>query len=483
VFLLHSDFPLGIRGKNSPVSTIIFEKNWTNKFGIVFAHIIKICNMKNTMVRLLFLFIGLISISPVQYVFANSNPVKGKDDRSAFSQYQDFTIKTMKVDVQEMHATMMLLKADSSQYSIKLEPKKTGNVAFSLSGIVYQSNFTMSNLFFRVTVTGYKNDEIVYPTINLDQTNKHIHRDNNQLTFQSINGSVPVWFHEDVDSIHLNYSNSHSVMIPQYLSIHGLRIMEDFTVIENPIMEQYQKGQNIMIAVDGSSSIEKKERKMISNFLGKFVRSMRTLVDSSSLSLVEYGSEINSNTISTQKKSSMVAVRTYKKAKNQSENSIISTNWSAVFEEAQKTNPDILIFITDGWSNWKNGKTESFSSIYQGLLDATNSLKSNGTRLIFVTLEMNPDGDLLNMLSPLLNGDQTVEHLGPIEEYTNLSQIDLIALENVKDLSQTHMENLFLYKRAPRGNTDYSSNSKPYDESFDSLSFYDYFKDSFFVWQ
>ncbi len=340
---------------------------------------------------------------------------------------ESFRITMQNIEVRQCNESSIQFKTDSSSYMIKLEPNKSGTVVFSLSGIGYASTVKFSNLLFGVTITGYHDNTEVYPIFSVDDVNKDILVDGNRIIFPHIYGAIPVWFNEQVDSINLQFSNSLSADVAQYLGIQDLHIIPPMNIAANPEVIPCQDNM-VMIAVDGSSSIDKREREMIGTQLLEFVRKSSFTQDSNQLCVVEFGSNVLSVVESPDKHILVDALQRYKRGKNHDAKFTTWTNWSAAFDAAIKRKPELFIFITDGWSNW-TGKPSSFSAQYETLLAKCNQLKTNGTRLLFVTSGIDGQGNSKSILSAFLNGDRTHElHEDVLADDTDLSDVDLITL-------------------------------------------------------
>jgi hypothetical protein len=356
---------------------------------------------------------------------------------------ESFKITTHNVNVKESTESSINLRSENDSYSIKLEPNREGKVIFSLSGIGYTSTGRFPNLTFGVEITGYHLDEVVYPSFSIDGNNSDTQAEKNRLSFRRIHGSIPVWFNDQVDSIKIEYSNSLSVNVHQYLRISDLKIISTPDVSENPDLTSC-KHSNIMIAVDGSSSIDKAERMIIGNQIMDFVRQSHAAKDSHNLCVLEFGSDVKSIVESSEKKVLLKAIKSYKKNKNRSRKSISWTNWSVAFDEAIQRKPEIFIFITDGWSNWNESQPSSFIAQYEELISKSNTLKANGTRLLFVTSNMDRHENAKTVLSKFLNGDQTRQLNGEMANINiGLHNIDLISMQGFSKMSELNLASIF----------------------------------------
>jgi hypothetical protein len=354
----------------------------------------------------------------------------------ATSIFETFTVSTHNVEVREFTESSIQLRSDHNSYFIKLEPNKNGSVVFALTGIGYSSTAKVSNLWFGVKITGYDQGEEVSPIISLDDINKGIIVEENMVKFKWISGSLPVVFDRHVDSINMQFSNSFGMDVSQYLGIEDLRIIPMTKMSANPELSVCE-GNNIMIGIDGSSSIDKRERSIIGNQLLNFVKKSGLQEDSSSLCILEFGTQILAVDESVERDAQIKTVKQYKKGRNHKSKETSWTNWSAAFDEAILRKPDIFIFITDGWSNWDGQKPASFSAQYEHLIAQCNTLKANGTRLIFVTAGMDSHTSSKSNLFPFLNGNLTmVRHEGMLYDEANFSDVDLISMIGFSTLRQ-----------------------------------------------
>jgi hypothetical protein len=360
----------------------------------------------------------------------------------ATSILESFTITTQNVVVREFTETSVQLKSNYNSYFIKLEPNKSGRVVFALSGIGYSSTASVDNLWFGVKITGYFGDQIVQPIISIDDVNKDVIIEGNTVKFQHISGSLPVVFDQQVDSINLQYFNSFGLNVHQYLGINDLRIIPVVEVSTNPILTTCEEN-NIMIGIDGSSSIDKRERAIIGNQLLNFVKKSGIQEDSSTLCILEFGTKLLAVDESAERDAQIKLVKRYKKGRNKKSKETSWTNWSAAFDEAITRKPDIFIFITDGWSNWYDHEPTSFSAHYEHLVEKCNTLKANGTRLVFVTSGMDGHSSTRSNLFSFLNGNLTmVRHEGMLYDDAKLSDVDLIAMEEFSTLRQFNLSSV-----------------------------------------
>ena len=374
--------------------------------------------------------------------------------KSAAHILESFTISTQNVEVWKLTETSMQLRSDTNSYMIKLIPNIEGKVIFSLSGIGYRTSVKFSNLLFGVRITGYQKEEKVYPTFSVDDINRDIKIDQNRLIFQRIYGSLPVWFDTQVDSILLQFSNSYAVDIDQYLGIQDLKILSPQHMIPNPCVESCRSNR-VMIALDGSSSIDKDERALIGTQLLQFIRKSEVARDSHQFCIVEFGTDVLSVAETLYRRELIDAFQRYKRDKNDKSKFTSWTNWPAVFDEALRRKPDLLIFITDGWSNWSDGRPSSFSAQYENLVSKSNQLKANGTRLLFVTSEIDAQQNSRMILSGLLNSDDTYELEDKmLSPETYLGDVDLITMQSFATMAKIDFASILTCKEEEKRNSD-----------------------------
>ncbi len=379
---------------------------------------------------------------------------------------ESFTITTQNVYVREFTESSIQLKSDTNSYFIKIEPHRTGKVIFSLSGIGYASTAKFSNLRFGVKITGYRHEEVVYPTYSFDDVNKDILIEEHMLIFERIHGSIPVWFNEQIDSINLEFSNSLGVNISQYLGIKDLKIVPVIDISANPQVLPCQQN-HVMIGIDGSSSIDKNERTLIGDHLLEFVRKSSFTQDSHQLCIVEFGSDIVSVVESTDKRVLIEAFQKYKRDKNDKSKFTSWTNWSVAFDEAIARKPDVFIFITDGWSNWSDNRSSSFSAQYESLLSKSNQLKANGTRLLFVTSDIDLQSNSTTILYEFLNGGQSQELQDDmLSNDAKLSDVDLITMKGFSKMSEINFSSILECQQEDR---DIANNEDHCDTTIEIL--------------
>ena len=359
---------------------------------------------------------------------------------------ESFDVTTQNAVVRESTESSLHLKSSHRAYFVKLEPNEYGNVVFSLSDINYATTAAMAgNLAFGVRITGFRGEDIVNPIINVDDVNDKIFIQGNVVKFQNINGSIPVMFDRQVDSVNLEFFNNYEMDVKQYVAIHDLRIMQIEETCPNPILAQADGG-SIMIGIDGSSSINKKERTVIGKQMLNLVKRSGYAKDTNAMAIVEFGSDIHANTQSTDHKELYKAIKNYRKGKNRpgKKKATSWTNWAAAFDAAIEAQPEIFVFITDGWSNWEAEGPSSFVGQYQELVEKTNQLKKNGTRLLFITCGLTNFGGGQSTIYAFLNGTTTRElydiELGPDVQ---LHEIDLISLTEFQSLDAINLATVF----------------------------------------
>lgn len=353
-----------------------------------------------------------------------------------------FKVSTHNVEVKKFTDTSIQLKSEKDSYVIKLEPNRDGNVAFSLSRIGYLATYEFRDLRFGIRITGYKADETVYPTFNMDANNEDIEVENNTLIFHQIHGSIPVWFHEQVDSIKLEYENSLKANVHQYLHIEDLRIISTSEVPANPALSACEK-QHIMVAIDGSSSILPEERRHIAKQFLKIVRHSQMAKDSNTFTILEFGSDILSEKNVESQKDLIRTLKEYKKMKRWRNREISWTNWSSAFQAAIENKPDLFIFVTDGWSNWLDAGPVSFTAQFEQLITQTNRIKHNGTRILFVASKMDHGHEAETVLKQYLSGSETsVVAIDETTESADVGHADLVKISAFTDLERINFSTI-----------------------------------------
>jgi len=345
---------------------------------------------------------------------------------------ESFTITMQNVEVRQLTESSLQFSSDSNSYFIKLEPNKEGKVIFSLWGIGYATTARVSNLLFGVRVTGYHKDRMIQPVFGIDDFNKEVKIEQNRIVFHRINGLIPVMFNEEVDSINLQFSNSMDLNVNQYLGIQDLQILTPVDIPENPEITPCME-MSVMIAIEGTTSIEKKDRTTLAKKLLDFVRNSGFTQDSNSLCIMEYGTDIRSMVESTEERELVSALQKYKRGKNCKSKFTSWSNWSVAFDEAIRERPEVFIFITDGWSNWCGQEPATFSGQYKSLLGKCNTLKENGTRLLFVTTDLDEQDNSKQILYSFLNNDQT--RVLQDEDLTGNARFNDVDLITAKDLA------------------------------------------------
>lgn len=359
----------------------------------------------------------------------------------ATSVLESFTVKILNVEVRELKESSIQFKTDTNAYSIHLEPKAEGNVIFSLTGISYASTSRFSNLLFSVRVVGFKDDALVNPTFCLDESNKDITIDHNSIVFNRIYGSVPVIFHEEVDSVRLYYSNSLDLNADQYLGIADLRILPPQAIVANPMLKHCGH-YDVMIAIDQSASVDKEKRAAIADQLIDFVTHSAGTQDSHQFFVAEFGYGIQPMIESSEKQELVNAFKKYQRQPNGKSNASTWTNWSIVFEEATIRKPDLLVVFIDGWSNWRAQEPGAFTSQYEQLISQCNALKNHHTRLLFITADLDPRESANVILSNLLNNEKTRVLPDGMMQDVNLRDVDLITVEDFSAMTEIHLASL-----------------------------------------
>ena len=354
-----------------------------------------------------------------------------------------FTITTYGVDVRETTESSIQFKSIHNAYTIKLEPNQNGQVIFALAGIGYATTARVDDLEFGVKITGYHNEDVFQPTYSLDDVNKHITLDQDTLKFHKIYGSLPVWFDRQVDSVKLEFCNSMGLNVSQYLGIEDLRLVAPMDISENPEI-QTCKEKDVMIAIDGSSSIEKSERKIIANELLDLVKNAAVRPDSNELCIMEFGTVKHSLISSVREKELVSAVKHYKRNKNNRSKNTKFTNWSIALDEAIKRQPDLFVLVTDGWSNWYQGQPTSFSAQYETLISKCNTIKENGTRILFITSGLDNHEATRSNLYLFLNDEMTHETHGiEIDPSIGLMEVDLVSMTDLAELEQVNLASVY----------------------------------------
>jgi len=346
------------------------------------------------------------------------------------SVFEEFKISTASADVYAHTASSLKLESQSPTYQLKLEPNSQGKVVFSLGRHGYRSTLNVKNLAFGVHIRGFKDGNHVSPSFNLDDTYTNIAIDSNFVRFQQLFDPIPVYFNSEVDSVKLIFSNSHGLDVQQYVSIDDLKIMGAQDVEENPLLKSCEH-TSIMFGIEGSSSIDKSERKTISKQLLALSKQPSTTLDSNQICIMEFGKNVHAMSESLVKKEIIKNIKSYKKGKNGHKVKTEYANWEAAFDRAIIRQPDIFIFITDRWSNYSNNGPTSFNGQLETLVSKCNTLKSNGTRLLFITSGLNDSGAENNSLYALLNQQDTREVVDmELASAINLRDVDLISLKD-----------------------------------------------------
>lgn len=354
---------------------------------------------------------------------------------------ESFTITTQNVEVSQFRESTIQFRSGKSAYTIMLEPHKQGKVMFALSGIGCAATLRAANLRFDVRIIGYRNDVAIQPSYTFDNANKGIVVEAGRWIFQRIYGAVPIWFDEQVDSIHLQFSNSHAIEMDQYLGIHDLKLVTQGEVVSNPQVNPCQ-GQRVMIAIDGSASIDKKERALIGTHLMKYIKKSGFTRDSNTMCVLEFGTDILSVVESTEKKELVEALQNYKSAKQKTRSAIWS-NWTVAFDEALLRRPEVLILFTDGLSNWSEDAPRTFSAQYEELVAKSNALKAKGTRLMFVMSDAHTTESARSLLKTFLNSEQTRELPGDmVTRDVDLKEVDMISMQGFAKMRELNLSSM-----------------------------------------
>ena len=358
------------------------------------------------------------------------------------SVFEEFTISTADVVIYGHSESSLKLESQSPTYQLKLEPNRRGTVVFTLGRHGFTSTLMPKDIVFGVQIEGYRKGKRIAPLFNLDDTHDNVYIDSNFVAFQQIFEPIPVFFNSSVDSVKLIFSNSHSLDVHQYLSIDDLKIVRAKIVKSNPLLIYCEK-QLIMFGIEGSSSIDKFERKIIAKQLMGFSKNPAITQDSNQICIMEFGKQVNAVTESDVKKGMVKNIKDYKKGKNGFRVKTNYTNWEAAFDRAIERRPNIFIFITDRWSNYANNGPESFNGQFETLVNKCNKLKSKGTRLLFITSGLSQNTLTNPSLYALLNKHRTNEIVGAeLHKKYDLRQTDLISIDDFEMLEMIDFSSL-----------------------------------------
>jgi hypothetical protein len=358
------------------------------------------------------------------------------------SVFDKFKISTRSADVYNYSETSLKLESQSPTYQLKLEPNSEGAVMFSLGRYGYATTLKVKDLSFAVIIEGYREGEVVIPVFNTDDTYKDVIIDKNYVLFRSIYVPIPVLFNTPVDSIKLKFSNSYSLNVHQYLSIEDMKVVGSAKINANPLLVDCDQ-HALMIGIDGSTSIDKLERKTIAKQLLGFFKKPPESLDSNAVCIMEFGKQVHSYSEAREKKDIVKNIRTYKKGKEARKTKTSYTNWAAAFDQAIERQPDIFIFITDRWSNYGNNGPASFNAQYQTLIEKCNMLKAQGTRLLFITSGLNLNGGANSTLYSLLNQHETHEIIGvDLTSDVDLKKVDLISMDGIDNFERIDLSSL-----------------------------------------
>lgn len=357
---------------------------------------------------------------------------------------ESFEIYTSNVEVDAFNDQTLDMRSRHHLYQLKLIPKTDGNVSFALSEIIFRSTLRVPELHFRIRVMGFVDGEPVIPVFSIDGNNRDIFIEDTDVIFQHIRGSIPVYFTDVVDSVKLEYSNSHGLNLDQYLRLEDLRVLESKEIVPNPQMPALTEGHHIMIAIDGSSSVGKEDRQFIYSAIRRLVGSLSFTERDSAVSILDFGTEINGVFEFRSKKTFHKKLKTFRKRKYASA-SVRYTNWSTVFKKALEEKPKTLFLMTDGWSNYFDESQSNFTAHLSQLVDYANALKENGTRIVFIGAGLHHTTGSVQLVEQLLSGSSSQNwRAGTYAQPLNVHQTDFIALDDFELLTEIDLAALFI---------------------------------------
>lgn len=361
---------------------------------------------------------------------------------SARSIFEEFTVSLSNAQLSGFSQSAIHVQSQSPEYDVKLEPNVEGAIMFSLGRHRFSTTVMPKNLLFGVRIEGYLNGEVVMPDISLDDTYPNVHLDGNMVVFQRIHYPIPVVFEAGVDSIKLHFSNSHGYNFYQYCTLTELQVLESVEAEVNPMYVDCEQ-QSIMIAVQGSSSIDKAERKTISKALTGLFKAHQNPQDSNQVSILEFGKGTRQISSSSQKKALVTGAKAYKKgAKSETAKSSI-TNWESALDQALEQGPDIFIMVTNSWSNYAQGGLATMSAQHANLVRKCNEIKANGTRLLFITSGLYQDEGNNSKLLSMLNDEYTNHVAGAgVNSGMNLRAVDLISMDGFDKFQMVDLSSL-----------------------------------------
>lgn len=378
-------------------------------------------------------------LKPIVFLLAVSQSITIQ----ASNVFKQFKVYTADVEVYDHTDSSLKLESKSSKYQIKLEPNMEGNIMFTLGRYGYRTTLNnLKDLSFGVKIEGFRNGHVVNPVYNTDASNENVVIDGNCMMFQWINEPLPVYFQSEVDSVKLQFSNSHLLNVHQYLALDDLTILPSKDVDENPFLLDCQKN-SIMFGIEGTSNTEKSDRKTIARQLLAYFKSTESVQDSNTLCIMEFGKEVHSMSESQAKKDMAHSIKSYKKGKVAPKPKSKHSNWEAAFDKAIERKPDIFIFITEHWSNYSNDGMTSINAQYQSLIEKCNTLKNNGTRLLFITSGLSRNETSNQTLYSLLNEQATNEIFGTdLTLDSNLRDVDLISMDDFNAFQYVNLSSL-----------------------------------------
>ena len=357
------------------------------------------------------------------------------------SVFDQFKVWTADVEVYDHSESSLKFESKSPSYQIKLEPNVDGPVIFTLGRYGYRTTLRVKDLSFGVTIQGFKDGLEVEPSFSLDDTYHDIVVDGNCIMFRWIHEPIPVHFNTAVDSIKLQFSNSHRLDVHQYLSIEDLKVVGSRKVNANPLLMDCEKN-TIMFGIEGSSSIDKSERKTIARQLMSFFKTPIATSDSNTICIMEFGKKVGTVSESSEKKDITKDIKNFRKGSGHKSKTGYA-NWDAAFDVAIERQPDIFIFITDRWSNYSNSGPASINAQIENLISKCNILKSNGTRLVFITSGLNTQNASNPALYSMLNEDRTNEIIGvDLTQGMDLRNTDLITMDGFESFELINLSSL-----------------------------------------
>lgn len=384
------------------------------------------------------LFFLFIAISTSLYAF------KGDDNILDPELEADFRIYTNNVEINSIAARSLQMQTTYNEYKLKIVPQRTGFVSFTISDIQFRTTVNVPDLIFRIEAVGYIDGEEIRPNFNTDKVNRDLYIDGSKIYFKQIQGGIPVWFNENVDSVKLIYSNSYGLELPQYHLLADIRLLPALDVVPNPPMQPKEEGHNVMVALDVSSSVTKAEKKRMFVSFRRFTGNMEFAEADSSIAYVNFGTVVTDEHEVQTKKEFRKTVRKDGLKYKDDEEEVIYTNWSAPMMRALEEKPKTLILVTDNWSNYYNNSPELFTTHFPQLVELSNRLKQNGTRVIFVTVGFRQENANETLLSYLSNGLNTrIIHEERNELHLMSPETDVVSVQDYATLRQLDFSVLF----------------------------------------